>query len=171
MITHRAIDSVKVLDAFMTTKFQVDAMLEEPAMTKLTETRMLILSAGAHRVDNITQLLPKELAGAAAKVAVNRMIALGWLQEVDANLRRGEPLWRETSDGHETALVVMDARLLVIGIEPMPAQTMTASHHDAAETLKAKPPTLRAGTTQTMLIAMLQAPTGATMQEIITATG
>jgi hypothetical protein len=36
------------------------------------------------------------------------MIEHGWLQEVDANLRRGEPLWRETGDGHGTTLVVTD---------------------------------------------------------------
>ena len=34
-----------------------------------------------------------------------------------------------------------------------------------------KPPTRRAGTKQAMLITMLQAPTGATMEEIISATG
>ena len=48
---------------------------------------------------------------------------------------------------------------------------MTATHHDAAETLKANPPTRRAGTKQAMLIEMLQAPTGRTMEKIISATG
>ena len=28
------------------------------------------------------------------------MIGRGWLEEVDANLCRSEPLWRETGDGH-----------------------------------------------------------------------
>ena len=28
-------------------------------------------------------------------MAVTKMIEHGWLQEVDANLRRGEPLWRK----------------------------------------------------------------------------
>ena len=61
-------------------------------MTKLTETQTIILSAGAQRPNNIALPLPKGLAGAAAKMAVNRMIALGWLQEIDANLCRNEPL-------------------------------------------------------------------------------
>jgi hypothetical protein len=52
-------------------------------------------------------------------MAVTKMIEHGWLQEVDANLRRGEPLWRETGDGHGTTLVVTDAGLLAIGIEPV----------------------------------------------------
>ncbi len=138
-------------------------------MTKLTETQTIILSAGAQRPENIALPLPKGLAGAAAKMAVNRMIALGWLQEVDANLRRGEPLWRETGDGHGTTLVVTDAGLLAIGIEPVAAQPKTDLHNDCYETPKA--PTQRAGTKQAMLITMLQAPDGATMDEIVAATG
>ena len=67
-------------------------------MTKLTETQTIILSAGAQRPENIALPLPKGLAGAAAKMAVSKMIEHGWLQEVDANLRRGEPLWRETGE-------------------------------------------------------------------------
>lgn len=140
-------------------------------MTKLTETQTIILSAGAQRPENIALPLPKGLAGAAAKMAVTKMIEHGWLQEVDANIRRGEPLWRETGDGHGTTLVVTDSGLLAIGIEPVAAQPKTDLPNDEAETLKPKPPTRRAGTKQAMLIAMLQAPTGATMEEIISATG
>ena len=138
-------------------------------MTKLTETQTIILSAGAQRPDNIALPLPKGLAGAAAKMAVNRMVALGWLQEVDANIRRGEPLWRETGDGHGTTLVVTDAGLLVIGVEPVMVQATTANHNDVPKL--PKPPFQREGTKQAMLIAMLRAPTGATMEEIVGATG
>lgn len=140
-------------------------------MIKLTETQTLILSGGARHPDNIALPLPTGLAGAAAKMAVNRMIEHGWLQEVDANLRRGEPLWRDTGDGHGTTLVVTDAGLLAIGIEPVAAQTMTAIQNGAAETPEPKSPTQRKGTKQAMLIALLQAPTGATMEEIVAATG
>ena len=77
---------------------------QDPVMTKLTDTQTIILSAGAQRPDNLAMPLPKGLHGAAAKMAVTKMIAHGWLQEVDANLRRGEPLWRETGDGHGTVV-------------------------------------------------------------------
>ena len=140
-------------------------------MTKLTETQTNILTAGAKRPDNIAMPLPKGLAGAAAKMAVTKMIERGWLQEVDANLRRGEPLWRETGDGHGTTLVVTDAGLLAIGIEPVVEPTMAAIRKHAAETPDAAKPTQRAGTKQATLIAMLQAPEGATMEEIMAATG
>ena len=140
-------------------------------MTKLTETQTLILSAGVQRAGNIALPLPKGLAGAAAKMAVGKMIEHGWLQEVEANLRRGEPLWRETGDGHGTTLVVTDAGLLAIGIEPVAAKMMAVTGRSAAEAPTVRQPTQRTGTKQAMLIALLRTPEGATMEEIIAATG
>ena len=140
-------------------------------MTKLTETQTTILTAGAQRPDNIALPLPKGLAGAAANMAVAKMIERGWLQEVDANLRRGEPIWRDTGDGHGTTLVVTDTGLLVIGIEPAMAQRITADHKRADDTTPGKQPIQRAGTKQAMLIALLKAPQGATMDTIMAATG
>jgi len=104
-------------------------------------------------------------------MAVTRMIGHGWLQEVDANLRRGEPLWRETGDGHGTTLVVTDAGLLAIGIEPAVVEAMAAIREDPANPPVPKQPTQRAGTKQAMLIAMLKRPEGASIAEIVAATG
>ena len=140
-------------------------------MTKLTETQTIILTAGAQRPANIAMPLPKALAGAAAKMAVTKLIEHGWLQDVDANLRRGEPLWRETGDGHGTTLIVTDSGLLAIGIEPVVVKTDAAIHETAAEAPAPKQPIPRAGTKQAMLISLLQAPEGATMDEIVAATG
>jgi hypothetical protein len=148
----------------------------ELAMTKLTETQTIILSAGAQRSDNIALPLPKGLAGAAAKMSVTKMIEHGWLQEVDANLRRGEPLWRETRDGHGSTLIVTDAGLLAIGIEPVVIKTVVAIRKHAAEIpASAEPavaqPKQRVGTKQAMLIEMLRRPEGGTMEEIMVVTG
>jgi len=140
-------------------------------MTKLTETQTLILSTGAQRPENIALPLPNRLAGAAAKMAVSNMIERGWLQEVDANLRRNEPLWRETGDGHGTTLVVTDAGLLAIGIEPVVVGTVAANREHAVEAPAPKQPIVRSGTKQALLIAMLQEPEGATMEAIVAATG
>ena len=140
-------------------------------MTKLTETQTIILSAGAQRPENIALPLPKGLAGAAAKMAVTKMIEHGWLQEVEANLRRNEPLWRETGNCHGTTLVATDAGLLAIGIEPVVVKTVVTTHERAKAKSVRQPPTPRTGTKQSLLIAMLQSPNGATMAEIIAATG
>ena len=140
-------------------------------MTKLTETQTIILTAGAQCPDNLAMPLPKGLHGAAAKMAVTKMIERGWLQEVEASLRRGEPLWRETGDGHGTTLVVTDAGLLAIGIELVLVKTVVAMSEHAAKAAAPKSPTQRAGTKQAMLVAMLQRSEGATIAEIVAATG
>lgn len=140
-------------------------------MTKLTETQTIILSAGAQRPENIALPLPKGLAGAAAKMAVTKMIEHGWLLEVDANLRRNEPLWRETGDGHGTTLVVTDAGLLAIGIEPVVVKTVIAIREHAAKAAATKLPIQRAGTKQAQIIAMMQRSRGATVAEMVEATG
>jgi len=103
-------------------------------------------------------------------MAVTKMIGHGWLEEVDADIRKGEPLWRETGDGHGTTLVVTDAGLLAIGIEPVVVKTVVAMREHAAKTPAAKPPTLRAGTKQAVIIALLERPEGATIVEIVAAT-
>ncbi|MDM7933676.1 DUF3489 domain-containing protein [Tabrizicola sp.] len=140
-------------------------------MIKLTETQTTVLTAGAQRPDNIALPMPKGLAGAAAKMAVTKMIEHGWLQEVDANVRRNEPLWRETGDGHGTTLAVTKAGLLAIGIEPVVVKTRVASCGVANAQSEAKNLTLRTGTKQALLITMLRRAEGATMQEIVAATG
>ena len=96
------------------------------------------------------------------------MIKLGWLDEVEANLRRKEPLWRETGDEHGTTLVATEAGLAAVGIDPVVATTMAALR-DAQP--KAVAAAQRPGTKQAQLIAMLQASEGATIAEIAEATG
>ena len=140
-------------------------------MTKLSETQTLILTAGTNRPDNVAMPLPKGLAGAAAKMSVTKMIEHGWLQEVDVSSSRGEPLWRETGDGHGTTLVVTDAGLLAIGVEPVVVKAVVAMREHAAKASEVVKPTPRVGTKQAMLISLLQAPEGATMEAMTAATG
>jgi hypothetical protein len=140
-------------------------------MPKLTDTQTTILSTAAQRADNLAMPLPKGLHGAAAKKVITMMIGRGWLEEVDADLRKGEPLWRETGDGHGTTLVATDAGLLAIGVEPVVIKAMAAIRKHAAQAPAPKRPTPRAGTKQAMLIEMLQRPGGATIEAIVAATG
>jgi len=39
-------------------------------------------------------------------MSVSKTMMRGWLQNVDADLRCGEPFWREIKDGNGTTLVV-----------------------------------------------------------------
>ena len=89
-----------------------------------SDTQSLILSRAATRPGNLAVPLPEGLAGAAAKMVVRKMIVRGWLEEVEANLTRREPLWRETGDGHGTTLIATEAGLDAIGIEPLVASAV-----------------------------------------------
>ncbi len=149
-------------------------------MTQLSDTQAIILSAAAQRPERIALPLPDSLRGGAAAKVVGAMIAKGLIEEVEANSRRGEPLWRETGDGHGTTLVATDAGLAAIGIEPDDAETAPTitteapkadPTPDAASEAAQSTRTQRAGTKQSALIAMLRAPEGATIEEITAATG
>jgi hypothetical protein len=145
-------------------------------MTTPSETQSLILSRASRRPGNLALPLPKSLAGAAAKMVVGKMVARGWLEEVGANLRRGEPLWRETGDGHGTTLIATEAGLEAIGIEPVVASAVASARKSKVETVSKlptlpdrdteKPVTILAGTKQAQIITMLRRPEGVTIAEI-----
>jgi hypothetical protein len=103
---------------------------------------------------------------------VGALLAKGFLEKVDADMRKGEPVWRETGDGHGVTLVATDAGLAAIGIEPEDANPAPAGATDAPTEEPApdtpapnrspapKTRTPREGTKQATLIAMLRARRG-----------
>lgn len=129
-------------------------------MTPLSNIQTLILKAAAEREARIALPLPDSLRGGAAAKVVGALLAKGLLEEVDAEIHKNDPVWRESGDGHAVTLIATDAGLAAIGIEPEHAQAELP-----------KTPTLREGTKQATLIAMLRAPEGATIEEIMAATG
>ena len=154
--------------------------MTQPSCTQLTDTQSIILTRAASRPGNLAMPLPDGLAGAAAKMTVSKMIERGWLEEVDANLRRREPIWRETGDGHGTTLIVTEAGLDAIGIDPVVVSTV-GNIRKARPAAKSKEVTggtsdgpklvsIRQGTKQALLIEMLQRPEGASIPEILAAT-
>src|SRR6056297_3325670 len=113
-------------------------------MPKLTDTQTIILGRAATRPGYLAMPLPEGLHGAAAQKAVTAMVTRGWLEEVEPDIRKGEPLWRETGDGHGTTLIATEAGLAAIGIAPVVASDTP------------KPVAIRAGTKQAQTIALLQ---------------
>ena len=155
-------------------------------MTKLSDTQLVILSAAAQREDHNILPLPGSLRGGAAAKVVGALLSRGLIAETatdnrtkaDASLNR---IWRNDEDGRAILLHITDAGLAAIGVEPEDANTApvgatdapnegpapeTPSEPDAAP--KARTP--REGTKQATLIAMLRAPDGATIEEIMAAT-
>jgi hypothetical protein len=124
-------------------------------MTKLTETQTLILSRASQQEDRIALPLPDRLRGGAANKVIVPLIRKGFPDEVEADIRKGEPTWRKTGDGHGITLVITGAGLEAIGVEIETPQTT---------------PKPRTGTKQAMLIEMLETPDGASIAEIAKAT-
>jgi hypothetical protein len=172
-------------------------------MTQLSDTQLIILSKAAEHPERIALPLPARLKGGAVKIVVGSLIKRGLLEEVEAKVRGGETVWRETRDGHGVTLAITDAGLAAIGVTPESAkklkgaskaaasktpakasQAATGAKKAKATTTAAPPPkaapkaragaaerTPREGTKQATMIAMLQRKDGATIAEIVEATG
>jgi Protein of unknown function (DUF3489) len=171
---------------------------------KLTDTQLIVLTKAAQRSNMLALPLPPNLKGGAANKVVIPLMQKGLLEEIDANVRAGETVWRETGSGHGVTLAITEAGLAAIGIEPegakatskgapktaakkaptKAAQAATGAKKaktatPAAPAKKAAPKapagaterTPREGTKQATMIAMLQRKNGATIAEIVEATG
>jgi hypothetical protein len=156
-------------------------------MTKLSETQAVILSAAAQRDGHNALPLPPNLRGGAAAKVAGALISRGLIAEtVTESQTKADPalnrFWRNDEDGRATLLQITEAGLAAIGIEtedtgstPTDATQTPANNAapDAAgSTIPApKARTAREGTKQALLIEMLRAENGATIAEIVEATG
>ncbi|MBK5932448.1 uncharacterized protein DUF3489 [Rhodovulum imhoffii] len=156
-------------------------------MTKLSDTQTIILSRAAQNEDRNVLPLPGSLRGGAATKVVGALLSRGLIAETitdsrakaDAALNR---VWRNDEDGRAILLHITDAGLAAIGVEP---ESGDSAPTGADEAPSAEPPldtpagddrapkarTPRTGTKQAKLIEMLRADGGATIDEIVAATG
>ncbi|MCB1337469.1 MAG: DUF3489 domain-containing protein [Maritimibacter sp.] len=139
-------------------------------MTKLTDTQIQILTAAAERDDRNLLPLPGSLRGGAAAKVVGALLSRGLIAEtVTDDLAKADPamnrIWRNDEDGRAILLHVSDAGLAAIGRGPEGSNE--AAETDPAPKVRAP----RAGTKQARMIEMLRAEAGATIGEIVTATG
>ena len=144
------------------------------AKTYPTETHTRILEAASRRSGLLALPLPDGLNGAVAKTVVDKLIELGWLEEVPASTRLKEPLWRETREQGGLTLVATEAGLAAIGIDPIVCRTVSRARRKVALTVvdgASKPVAIRGGTKQACLVEMLNRVEGATIREICSATG
>jgi hypothetical protein len=99
---------------------------------KLTDTQLIVLNKAAQRSTMLALPLPANLKGGAAHKVVKPLIERGLLEEIDANVRAGEIVWRETSSGHGLTLAITEAGLAAIGIGPESEPKSKASPKPAA---------------------------------------
>jgi hypothetical protein len=137
-------------------------------MTKLTDTQRVILSAASQHTDRLALPLPKSLKGAAAHKVVNVLIDKGLLKEVRANRKLNDPVWRESDESHGLTLIITDAGLAAIGIEAEPKKAKAQAPEPKPASTERK---TRDGTKQSLMIELLNRTGGATLAEIVEATG
>ena len=112
-------------------------------MSNLTDTQRLVLAAAAQRADRSLQPLPASLKGGAAIKVVNALVTRG--------------LAETTADGNRISQQGLAAVGVEVGQSAAPAAPKTR--------------TPRTGTKQALLIDMLRRDEGATIEEVVAATG
>jgi hypothetical protein len=162
-------------------------------MTKLSDTQAILLSAAAQRADgNLLPLLGSLRGGAAVKV-VGALLARGLAREdvIDLQTRADSALntvWRNEDDGRAVLLRITPTGLAAIGVEPDAAAAGEPVAEPAAaeapkkrgrpkkvaansESAPTAAPRTRADTKQAQVIAMLRRKQGATIAQIVEASG
>jgi DNA-binding MarR family transcriptional regulator len=153
-------------------------------MSKLTDSQLVILSAAAQREDGSVLPLSKsvKLNKGAATLVLKSLLRQGLVAERPAAAE--DEVWRET-DGKRLTLAITEAGLTAIGARPeeaapkgkppkaAPAAKKTARAAPSSVPEKAKPGAqeARAGTKQGKLLELLRRKTGATIEDLVGATG
>ncbi|WP_420346174.1 DUF3489 domain-containing protein [Pelagibius sp.] len=154
-------------------------------MPKLTDTQLVILSAAAKRDDGAALPPPKSLnaKGGALTTVLKSLLKKGMLEEQPASA--GVTAWREADDGRPMMLAITKAGLQALdggtGIStakstsPGKAPAKKATTRKKAPVTKPKDraaaPAARQGSKQALLIGLLERKTGASLDEIVEATG
>ncbi len=155
-------------------------------MPKLTDSQLVILAAAANREDRAALPLPKSLKikGGAVTNTLEALRKKGLLEEKPAS--RDAASWREGEGGRRMMLVITEAGLGALdgeparesGKQPTPTKVRTKKPRAERKTAAAKPKgerspraTVRPGTKQALLIDLLKRKNGATIDELVAATG
>ena len=163
---------------------------------KLTDTQLIVLSSAAKHDDGLATR-PANLNAAAAMKVLSSLVGKGLAREIRA--KANAPVWHENDDGR-LALKITRAGREAIGVEddtPAPssaaatsaksqksgskpaannaqkrpvARTRAAEQNTAAHGESA-PAEFRAGSKQAKVVELLKRPKGATLDEMIEATG
>jgi hypothetical protein len=146
----------------------------------LTDTQLVLLSSASQREDGLVTL-PPTLKGGAAKKVVGKLLNLKLLKEVAA--KRNQPAWR-TEDERPLGLKITRDGLAALAVEageaedPFPQPSSKRRSRKAAAAAKSKAPPQnpsdaapRPGTKQAQIISLLSRPRGATLDDLIAATG
>ena len=159
---------------------------------KLTDTQLVLLCAAAQREDRCLVALPTLKGGAAQKVA-SKLISAGFVKEVKA--KSDDPIWRrdeESGASYALKLTAAGAKAIAVGdgaefeaagekgaalagrdqpALPPQMEAKDAPPGEGMEPGPPRPPAPRAGSKLAQVIELLARNDGATIEELIAATG
>jgi hypothetical protein len=155
-------------------------------MSRLADSDLIILSAAAARDDGLAVVPTKMTKAVAAKVG-SSLVARKLMREVKA--KPGMPVWRSDEAGCSISLTITHAGQKAIGVEEADAivvKISSANKPSEAKQTTARPPRRQsgkpvghpdpiappgAGSKQSLVLKMLSAKSGATLDALIEATG
>src|SRR5215212_6894700 len=144
---------------------------------KLNDTQLVILSSASQRDDGFA-VLPEGVRAASVKAAVIRLTKLAFLKQV--RVKRDQPHWLTDEQGRRIGLKITNAGSVAIGVgddgkgeeEPAPEpkrRSKKAAEPGEAQRREAAAP--RGGSKRAQIIALMQGVTGATLNDMVEATG
>jgi Protein of unknown function (DUF3489) len=142
---------------------------------KLNDVQLVILSSASQRNDGLA-VVPENVPTAPVKRALAKLTALGFLKEV--RVKHDQPLWRTDEEGKRLGLKITKAGSAAIGVidgkgeeepapEPKRRSKKDAQKSKAAEAERGEP----RGSKRAQIIALMQRKSGATLDEMVEATG
>ena len=151
-------------------------------MAKLTDTQLIVRSKAVSREDGFA-VIPAKLNKAAASKVGSSLVARKLMREVRS--KPGMPIWREDEDNRSISLMITRAGRDAIGVEDeaaaedaRPPKTRAGKKDAPIAQKRSATPVValgpvnhgvapRAGTKQALVIGMLQAKTGATLDALV----
>jgi hypothetical protein len=145
-----------------------------PKQPKLNDIQLVLLSTASQREDGNLLPIPESLGGSESRVnkAIEGLIKQGFVREGD--VVRQVPSWRDDGDRRIGAFITAEGKTAIGADDGRPGEdenVSVARPPSTPSTPARKPGEIRAGTKQALLVDTLERPDGASIQEIVDATG
>jgi hypothetical protein len=152
---------------------------EEKIMTKLSDSQLNVLSAAAAR-EGGEAVVPANMNKSAAAKVGSSLVARKLARELKT--KPGMPVWREDANGRLISLIITKAGRKAIGVSDVAPDKNRNTNHKASTSGKTRPEgrenvksgvttAARAGSKQALVIEMLNAGSGVTLDALVGATG
>jgi hypothetical protein len=149
--------------------------IQSPPAKKLTKLQLATLSAAYQHDDRLVAL--GEDGGVSATNAVTALLRRGLLAEVPA--REGQPFWRRDDENRLIGAVITQAGLAALRIagvvttaqELERVEEITSAAPEKQSSDQPSPSVCRPGTKRALIIELLRRSDGASLDELVAATG